>query len=298
MIAVSYFLPFTVLRPTALAAFLFLSFCVVAAFAAAPAPLQTDAKFQRSFPATPGSVLTVENLRGSIHVTGGDKDEVVVNVTKNFRGKEKDKLWWMSAVKVDIENGNGLVKITVVYPDSNCDDTCGITGHARYTASIDLSIAVPRRTTLHLSGRKPDIAVSSIEGDITVNSHKSPITIQATTGSIEINTTKDDVKVTNVAITNSLVIKSEKSTVLVEATSLGKDARLETDKGSIVIKMPSNAGAEVDFSGGRRSSFHSAFPIASNAAGNAAHEIHGTINQGGTQLHLRANKGSISLEKK
>ncbi|HEY3770460.1 MAG TPA: hypothetical protein VGN44_17435, partial [Candidatus Angelobacter sp.] len=56
------------------------------------------------------------------------------------------------------------------------------------------------------------------------------------------------------------------------------------------------AGMDVDFEGGRHSSFHSDFAMTTRT-GSRDDSIRGTINQGGTRLRLRSEKGSVSLEK-
>jgi hypothetical protein len=93
-----------------------------------------------------------------------------------------------------------------------------------------------------------------------------------------------------------LEIKSYKADAEIEARSLGDSVALENEKGSIVLRVPANAGLDVDFDGGRRSSFHSDFAMASQT-GSYDRSVRGKINQGGTRLRLRTEKGTISLEK-
>jgi len=52
----------------------------------------------------------------------------------------------------------------------------------------------------------------------------------------------------------------------------------------------------VDYDGGRRSSFHSDFPMTSQS-GSFNSSFRGKINQGGTRVRLHTVKGSVSLEK-
>lgn len=267
----------------------------LAALAEGPASQPEEERLQRTFSIVPPAKLTVENLKGTIHVTGTNGDKVVVNVRKKFRGSEKERRRWMAETKVDFQNDPGHVNVRVEYPDRNCDDSCG-SGFSSSTASVELEIEVPHQISAQLYGHKPEITVASIEGDININSHKSPIEVRSSSGSIEIKTFKDSVKLTDVAITGILDVSNDKGTVNIEAKSLGKEVRLETNKGTIILKMPGGTGADVDFVGSKNSSFHSSFPIAGARAGHSVREIHGTIAQGGTKMRLRANKGSISLE--
>jgi len=71
---------------------------------------------------------------------------------------------------------------------------------------------------------------------------------------------------------------------------------IEDHKGSTVLRVPQSAGLDVDYEGGRRSSFRSDFAMTSQS-GSFSSSYHGLINQGGTRLRLRTERGSVSLEK-
>ena len=250
-------------------------------------------RFQRSFSITPGGTLDVENYKGTIHVVGSDTNQVTVDVTKRFEGNDSDRKWWMENVKVNFRNDSSRVSVEVKYPEWTC--TFCWPGHD-FTAAVELEIHVPRQINVKLESYKPDIRVASINGDIRIKSYKSPIEIDSTAGAVRIDTYKETVKLRNVTIHGPLEIRSYKADAEIDARGLGDSVTLENEKGSIVLRVPANAGLDVNFEGGRRSSFHSDFPMASNA-GHLDHSILGTVNQGGTRLRLRTEKGSVSLEK-
>jgi Putative adhesin len=249
--------------------------------------------FQRTFSIAPGGTLNVDNYKGTIHVTGADGNQLVVDVTKRFDGNDTDRKWWMESVEVNFQNDSNRVAVEVKYPQWNC--TFCWQGHD-YTAAVELEIRVPRQTNVTLESYKPDIKLASIQGDIRIKSYKSPITIDSTTGAIRIDTYKDTVKLHNVTLKGPLEVKSYKADAEIDARALGESATLESDKGTIVLRVPQNAGLDVDYEGGRRSSFHTDFALNSQA-GAFDHSVRGTINSGGTRLRLRTEKGSVSLEK-
>jgi hypothetical protein len=166
-----------------------------------------------------------------------------------------------------------------------------------YEASVELEIHVPRQISVKLESYKPDIRISSIRGDIRIKSYKSPITIESTTGAIRIDTYKDSVKLNNVDVRGVLEVRSYKADAEVNAISLGEAATLESGKGSIVLRVPNNTGLDVDYSGGRHSRFHTDFALNARTGKSFGDEVHGTINQGGTHLRLRTEKGSVSIER-
>ncbi len=165
-------------------------------------------------------------------------------------------------------------------------------------AQVDLEIQVPRRVNLDLHGYKPDIKISSVQGEIRIKSYKSPMTIESTTGAIHIETFKDVIRLKNIAARGELDIHSYKAETEIDAKSLEGTATLETSKGSIVLRVPQDLGLDVDFAGGRRSGFHTDFPLTTQTSGRLEHDVRGSINGGGAHIHLRTDKGSVSLERR
>jgi hypothetical protein len=250
-------------------------------------------RFQRSFNLASGGTLEVDNYKGTIHITGSDTNQVAVDVTKHFEGSDADRKWWMENVKVNFINDSNRVAVEVKYPETNC--TFCWPGH-EYTASVALEIHVPRKINVKLETYKPDIRVASIEGDIRIKSYKSRIELDSTTGAVRIDTYKDTVKLRDVNLRGPLEIKSYKADAEIDARSLGDSVTVENEKGSIVLRVPGDAGMDVDYEGGRRSSFHSDFAMASQT-GSYDRSVRGKVNQGGARLRLRTEKGSVSLEK-
>jgi Toastrack DUF4097 len=253
-----------------------------------------EERFQRSFAINSGGTLTVNNQKGTIHITGSSNGQVVVSVYKRFDGDNAERSWWMSNTRVDFRGDSSRLEVEVQYPNNNCWEDCS-GGHGNYDAAVELTIQVPRQINVVARGHKPEMKISSIEGDIRIKSYKSPIEIQSTTGAIHIDTYKDTVRLENVSIRQSLDLRTAKGDAIIDAKSLGGEVNLETEKGSIVVRLPQNAGVTVDYSGSRKASFHSDFPITTEASSSS--EVRGTINQGGTRVRLRTVKGSITLER-
>jgi len=250
--------------------------------------------FQRSFAIAQNGTLHVDNYKGTIHVTAGEGNQVLVDVTRRFEGgSDSDRKWWMENTEVNFHNDNDRVSVEVKYPQWTCM-LCW-QGHD-FTAEVDLEIHVPKQINVKLDSYKPDIKVAGVQGDVEIKSYKSPITIDSTTGSIRINTYKDAVKLQNVALRGAIEVKSYKADTEISANALGDSVSLEDYKGSTVLRVPQSAGLSVDYEGGRRASFRSDFPL-SSTAGSFNSSFHGTVNGGGTRVHLHTEKGSVSLEK-
>lgn len=249
--------------------------------------------FQRSFNVSPGSTLDVDNYKGTIHITGSDTNQVVVDVTKRFDGNSSDRKWWMENIQINFRNDSNHVSVEVKYPQQSCF-FCWQS--LTYEAAVELEIRVPRQMNVKVESYKPDIKVASLQGDIRIKSYKSPIEIDSTTGAIRIDTYKETIKLRNVAVRGPLDISSYKADAEIDAKSLGETVRVENNKGSTVLRVPANIGLDLDFEGSRRASFRSDFAVTSQT-GSFEDNFRGKINQGGTRLRLRTERGTVSLEK-
>lgn len=248
-------------------------------------------RFQRTFTVSPGATVSIENYKGTIHVTGTDSNQVTVDVHKVFEGSSSDRKWWMENLKINFTNSPDRVRVKVEYPTMTC-----LFCWQNWESSVELELRVPRQVNVDLDGYKPDIKVSGIRGDIYVKSYKAPMLIESTTGSIRIDTYKETLKLRGISITHDLSVKSYKADVDVDARSLGQSARVESYKGDTVLRVPGDAGIELDFDGGRRASFRSDFALSSNT-GYSGNKVRAKINNGGTRLHLQTERGTVELRK-
>jgi hypothetical protein len=249
--------------------------------------------FQRSFSVSSNTKLVVENYKGTIHITGTDGNQVTVDVHKKFEGSEADRKWWLENLKVDVTGRPDQVEVKVVYPSQNCG-FCWTTNS--YESEVDLEIKVPHSIDVQVDGYKPDIRVTFTNGSVSIHSYKAPILIDSTAGSIHIDTYKDSVRLRNVNVEGELVIESMKADTEISARSLGKKIDVQTEKGAISLSVPANADFNLDFEGGRRSSFTTDFPAISTSS-YSGRELKGTVNRGGPTVRLRTEKGSVALHK-
>src|ERR1043166_9155323 len=61
--------------------------------------------FQRSFAIAQNGTLHVDNYKGTIHVTAGEGNQVLVDVTKRFEGaSDSDRKWWMENTQINFHN--------------------------------------------------------------------------------------------------------------------------------------------------------------------------------------------------
>lgn len=151
----------------------------------------------RSFNVAAGSKLLVDNLSGSIHVTGYDGTHIEIQVQKEARAVSNDDLERSKReVKLDIEQSGNTVKLYVDGPFRNHN---GINyrgdRYYGYHVMYDYEIRVPRATVVDLKNLNSPIVVKGTSGDFTVNGLNGGIEMDGISGSGQVRTLNGKVRV-------------------------------------------------------------------------------------------------------
>lgn len=151
---------------------------------AAPASWARDrAPINETRPLAADGKLTINNLAGTIVVTGWDRNEVAITGTL---GEDVEKL--------DISGDARQLSVVVRYPNSthgNVDDT-------------ELQLRVPARAQLALDAVSADIRVSDTSGRIDAKSVSGDIQLKVGSGEINASTVSGDLNVRAPAYKTSL----------------------------------------------------------------------------------------------
>jgi hypothetical protein len=147
-------------------------------------------------------VLEVDNIFGSIEVTGGQGDQVQLVVNKTISAESKDKMEMAKKeVTLDITDQPDFLKLYVNGPfRCNCSDghdNCGWHGDRGYRVKMDFQLQVPRNVEIKLktvnSGR---VRVQDVTGNFDVHNVNGGIEMQNIAGSGQVKTVNGGVKVT------------------------------------------------------------------------------------------------------
>ncbi len=136
-----------------------------------------------------GARVNVRLGRGDITLRGSDDQQLRVSVKKNVHAWSETEAGKIAKpVKlVVVKNGDGYE----IHPDGyDLSDS---------RISLDLEIAIPKKSALSVKTDKGDVTISDQIADIEVSVQNGDVEIRSTTGDVSIETRKGDVKVTDTA---------------------------------------------------------------------------------------------------
>lgn len=259
--------------------------------AATPAPGSSSADERVvvpwSDPSRPGMVK-INLINGKIVVRGYDGKDVVVETRSEDRSSRRNR-------SRTSEADAGLRRITnvssgVTIEEDNNEMRIGAAmGHE----DLQLTVQVPRRTSLKLSGvNDGSITVEDVDGEVEASHVNGPVTITNVSGSVVAHSLNDDLKVTMAKLSGKpMSFSSMNGDIDVTLPAdIKANLRLETVQGDILtdfdlVMQPSQVKKTVEPSrkGGSRIKLERAMV--------------GTINGGGPELNFKNFNGDIRIRK-
>ncbi|MFC1508254.1 DUF4097 domain-containing protein [Candidatus Omnitrophota bacterium] len=224
-----------------------------------------------------GTPLSVQNINGSITISGWDNDYVdVLAVKKTKKGRDE-----LDKVEVRMVQ-NGKLSIETEYLEK------------RSRVSVDYTIKVPDTVPVELAkSTNGSVKLNGTTGDTYAKSTNGRIEIREADGFIKAQTTNG-----NISVTETSGIKNVKTTngsIDVSFSQFENDVDITTTNGSIDVRFPSDLDADIELktTNGR---------IKANQIQILVDEIskkyvRGKLGNGGNKLNIKTTNGSISLEK-
>ncbi len=147
-------------------------------------------------PSHPGD-LQVDNIFGSIVVTGYDGKEVKFFAKKTIKARTEGKIQKAEEeVKLDITEERNVVDIYVNGPFRDQHDNRGNWSDPGYQVQYDFDIKVPRKTNIYLkTATDGDIRVTNIEGEFQIHHADGKIVMRDIVGAGTATTAAGDVEV-------------------------------------------------------------------------------------------------------
>jgi Putative adhesin len=221
-----------------------------------------DQLFKQTYPLPAGGSFLLENVNGSVHVDGWDRDEVEVSAVKTAQSDQHD----LELVKIEVDSTPGHVAVHTRYPKGQ-----GV------EVAVEYHVHVPYRVLLG--------SVETVNGSVTVRGIEGAGDLRSVNGNVE--------------VTDSTGRFSEKTTngnVRLELRQLfdGGPMNLETVNGSVVLGLPATARANLKVLSMNGDVF-SELPVTSTAGSPGARAFQAKLGTGGGQISVRTINGGIHL---
>jgi hypothetical protein len=239
-----------------------LALAVVVATAILAAPcFAFDDVFQQTFPLPPGGNFELQNVNGSVHVSGWDRNEVQIHAVKSARRDPRD----LRRVQIEVQARPDSVAVATRYPH---DD--GVEVYVEYR------VRVPRRVLLR--------HVGTVNGSVHVSGVEATGELRSVNGNVEV---LDGSGRWNARTTNG--------NVHLELRQVDPSGPLaaETVNGSIVLALPPDTGAELDVRN-VNGDFQSELPLTLQGS-LTSREFHGRLGAGGSPIRMRTVNGAIRV---
>ncbi|HXA56214.1 MAG TPA: DUF4097 family beta strand repeat-containing protein [Candidatus Acidoferrum sp.] len=225
-----------------------------------PSFATTDQVFDKVYPLSSGGNFQLDNVNGSIQVDGWDKDEVEVSAVKSAESDPSD----LDQVQIDVESVPGQVAVHTLYPNSGS------------AVVVEYHVHVPYRVLT---------AVKTVNGSVSV---------RGVQGGGDLRSVNGDVKVTDSAGRFNAKTTNGNLTLQLRDIASGPPMDIETVNGSVVLGLPSNAGANLKVQN-MNGDFSSELPMNAATTPSNVGAFHAKLGTGGGEISVRTVNGAIHL---
>jgi DUF4097 and DUF4098 domain-containing protein YvlB len=237
---------------------------VLAGVAALSVPSRAaDETFHHVYPLGAGGSFALENVNGSVHVEGWDRDEVEVSAVKTGTSESRD----VQQVKIEVDNSKpNQISVHTRYPKGQGAEV-----------AVEYHVHVPYRVLLGSVGTvNGSVVVRGVDGGGDLRSVNGNIEVSDSSGRFSEKTTNGDIRL--------------ELHQLIE----GGPMNLETVNGSVLLGLPAGAKADLKVLS-MNGDVYSELPIPKTAGAPAPHSFKAKLGTGGGEISVRTVNGGIRL---
>ena len=254
------------------AAFIFALAMSTAAFAGE----ELTETFDRTFNVRPGTNFEIENVNGSITVSGWDKPQVRIHAVKKVNSRDgRGVTEALRALRIEVRQTAAGIEVDTVYPRKNDLDFLDVIFGKDINAQVKYEISVPRSMNVEADTVNGSIKVSEVSGEIELDTTNGKIDVLNCSGAVDASTTNGGIGVELLSVLS------------------GKEMSFETTNGRITLSVPATLAADVNAST-TNGSVRSDLPLATSRLSRTS--IKGTLNGGGPEIRLRTTNGGIDIK--
>lgn len=192
-------------------------------------PAIADRPVDRSVNAEADGEVSIELLAGTVKVIGWDRDEVEVSGTI---GDDVEEL--------TVERSGASVEIEVELKDSERNGK-----HVVNHADVDLTIHVPRGSSIELEAISVDFSMEGVKGEIDLEAVSGDVRVRGSVRSAEIETVSGEIDFETDGVLKQADFESVSGSVVFRGDfAPGGEYSFESVSGDVKIYVARNASAE------------------------------------------------------
>ena len=222
-----------------------------------------DETFHHVYPLTKGGSFVLENVNGSVHVDGWDRDEVEVSAVKTGTSEARD----VQQVKIEVDHSTpGQIAVHTRYPKGEGAEV-----------AVEYHVHVPYRVLLGSVGTvNGSVIVRGVEGGGELRSVNGDVEVSNSSGRFSEKTTNGDIRLE------------------LRELMAGGPMNLETVNGSVLLGLPAGARADLKVLS-MNGDVYSELARPRGAGTVAPHSFKTKLGTGGGEISVRTVNGGIRL---
>ena len=249
--------------------------------------------FDQTVPLASAGRLAVESNKGSLQLTGWDRDEVEIHVRieppENVSADYARRA--VEATHIEVSGGGQSVRIEpdysdVPYREDRWND------NSRSIPFVHFEISAPRQIRLVVESDRGLATIRGFEGDLDIEVDRGDANLSDLNGRITVDIDRGDHSRFS-DISGSLDLEFDRTDVTMRNVTIDGDSLIEIDRGEIEIALPADQALTIVTDLSRRAEFDSDFPVTMESMD--GRDFRGTINGGGPELSIKSDRGRVRL---
>lgn len=158
---------------------------------------QTE-RFAQTYKVGADGAIDLQNISGSVRVTAGRGNEIVVEAMKRVRHRDADEARrLLQQLRIDVTQVGGRVQVRTIYPRVNGR---GI------SASVEYTIAVPATAAVNVKTISGNAAVTGVRGEVRAETTSGDVSVTATPNLALAKTVSGNVIARDIGTTSTLTL--------------------------------------------------------------------------------------------
>jgi hypothetical protein len=212
--------------------------------------------------------LVLEGLRGSVQLSGADRETATISFVRRGRGTDQG-------------DGRSVVEgISITESGTEAEYTYTLGAEESDYAAVDIQGQVPRTTALQIDRLSGSVEIDGVEGALTIVHDHGAVDVEEAAAPVEVTLENGDVRVG------------------FRSVPAEGPLRLETSNGDVDVGLPPDASVQVDARTDVGTIRTQGLPFSSEqfAPVNAGARYTAQLGAGGPTLDVRTENGSITLQ--